>query len=266
MNRFNYCSAIKLSWKEVGTLIGEVVQKKLGREVKVRAHCDDSDYWSFGVFDTPFTVDEITLLLGMVEHDDEMLSDAIPAEGTASRSLGMYLSRKLLMKAMGVEWNEELITSTTLWLIDACKSEPIIRKNSIRIDQHHICLDDLKSKTELLQYFQENGPTHSTLMDFCEEYREQYGNELCWPYPISDGKHLGTFLLLVKEGVLSLPYDDADKIDYELFCVEDIVLFDADAMEVFIDDWNTFNEDLLKAMYAMKCYLRNKEEENEYKN
>ncbi len=131
---------------------------------------------------------------------------------------------------------------------------------NIKIGSLELNLAELKSRQELLDYFQENGPTHAALMDFCEEYRERYGNELCWPYPISEGKHLGTFLVLVKEGVLSLPYDDADKVDYELFCINDMVLFqDYADMEIFMDDWKLFHDDLMAAMTGMKDYLYEQE-------
>lgn len=135
----------------------------------------------------------------------------------------------------------------------------------IKIGGLEVDLEELRSRQELLDYFQENGPTHSALMDFCEEYREKYGNELCWPYPISEGKHLGTFLVLVREGVLSLPYDDADKVDYELFCMDDMRMFqDYADMEIFMDDWKLFHEELMAAMTGMKNYLYEQEvQENE---
>lgn len=130
----------------------------------------------------------------------------------------------------------------------------------LKIGDLTLNLEELKSRQELLDYFNGNGPTHSALMDFCEEYREKYGNELCWPYPISDGKHLGTFFVLVREGILSLPYDDADKVDYELFCMDDVALFqDYADMEIFMDDWKLFHNDLLQAMTAMRDYLYNQE-------
>lgn len=131
---------------------------------------------------------------------------------------------------------------------------------NIKIGGLTLNLEELRGRQELLDYFNENGPTHSALMDFCEEYREKYGNELCWPYPISDGKHLGTFFVLVREGILSLPYDDADKVDYELFCMDDMVMFEDYAdMETFMDDWNLFHNDLLQAMTAMRDYLSSQE-------
>ncbi len=138
---------------------------------------------------------------------------------------------------------------------------------NIKIGDLTLNLEELRSRQELLDYFNENGPTHSALMDFCEEYREKYGNELCWPYPISDGKHLGTFFMLVREGILSLPYDDADKVDYELFCVDDAALFkDYADMEIFIDDWKLFHNDLMKAMTAMRDYLYNQEVQSDGRN
>ncbi len=137
----------------------------------------------------------------------------------------------------------------------------------IKIGDLTLNVEELRSRQELLDYFNENGPTHSALMDFCEEYREKYGNELCWPYPISDGKHLGTFFMLVREGILSLPYDDADKVDYELFCVDDAALFEDYAdMEIFMDDWKLFHNDLMQAMTAMRDYLYNQEVQSDGRN
>ena len=66
---------------------------------------------------------------------------------------------------------------------------------------------------------------------------------------------------------MSLPYDDADKVDYELFCVDDAVMFrDYADMDIFIDDWNLFHTDLLQAMEAMRDYLYNEEVAEDDKN
>lgn len=138
---------------------------------------------------------------------------------------------------------------------------------NIKIGNLMLDLEELRSRQELLDYFNENGQTHSALMDFCEEYREKYGNELCWPYPISDGKHLGTFFVLVGEGVLSLPYDNADQVDYELFCMDDAALFqDYADMEIFMDDWKLFHNNLMQAMTGMRDYLYNQEVQSDGKN
>ena len=161
---------------------------------------------------------------------------------------------------MGIDWKHQLICKDVLWLVGIYNPMKEKGRSSITIGGRTFFLDQLKNKDELFEYLQENGASHSSLMDFCEEYREQYGNELCWPYPISDGKHLGTFLVLVKEGILSLPYDETDKEEYELFCLDDACLFrTAEEMDVFIQDWHSFDSDLRQAMTAMKRYLEKQE-------
>ena len=137
-------------------------------------------------------------------------------------------------------------------------------KGSGKSDELSIDLRCLKCKDDLFHYLCEYGATHESLMDFCEDYRTEYHNELCWVYPISDGKHLGTYLILVQEGVLSLPYDSANEEDYEIFALEDAHLFDAASMQTFIEEWNSFSVDLWHAMTEMKKYLQKKEDPDEH--
>ena len=107
---------------------------------------------------------------------------------------------------------------------------------------------------------------HRALMDICGEYMEKYQNELCWHYPTTDELHLGTFLLLVKEGVLSLPFNEVDSVDYELFCLEDACLCDAASINLLIADWYCFDADLRHAMEGMQRYYEKKEGQNEAQN
>lgn len=104
------------------------------------------------------------------------------------------------------------------------------------------------SKAAQLQFLAENG------FDVVP-----YQNELCWCYPITDELHLGTFLLLVKEGVLSLPFNEVDSVDYELFCLEDACLCDAASINLLIADWYRFDSDLRHAMEGMRRYYEKKE-------
>jgi len=114
----------------------------------------------------------------------------------------------------------------------------------------------LMSKDELLEFLRENGESDRALSHIRERYQSEFGNELIWFYPISDGKHMGTFIAVVKEGFISLPYDTADKEDYELLELDDAAMFDEDAMEIFIEDWRLFSDDLVSAMTDMLRILR----------
>jgi len=100
------------------------------------------------------------------------------------------------------------------------------------------------------------GEDYRALSRICDYYYKIFGNELVWRYPISDGKHMGTHITVVKEGFLSLPYDAVDHDDGELLELDDAAMFNADDFEFFIQDWRSFSEDLVSAMSDMQRILR----------
>jgi len=263
MNNGTYCRTLKLAWHDVGILIADYIGQLLGRKVYGTANYEGSDYWDFCAKSERFSVSELDRLVSRVNGDKRMRCETIPSDSEDSYSIGMRLSCAILERALRLSWNHMSMSETALWLVNVREIRPTTYKRVIDVGAHTIVLDELKSKDDTIAYLHENGPTHSTLMDFCEEYRERYHNELCWSYPISDGKHLGTFFLLVREGVLSLPYDDADKVDYELFCLDDARLCDKDSMSDFIDDWDTFERDLRSAMQSILAFYRREEEHDE---
>lgn len=114
----------------------------------------------------------------------------------------------------------------------------------------------LMSKDELIAFLHENGESDRALAHVRERYYEVFGKEMMWCYPISDGKHAGTFIVCVKEGFISLPYDMIDAEDYELLELGDAAMLDDETIEYFIDDWKLFSDDLMKAMTDMLCILR----------
>ena len=116
--------------------------------------------------------------------------------------------------------------------------------------------DKLLSKDELLKILHDNGEHDRGLSHVRERYQAEFGNELIWRYPITDGMHMGTFIVVIKEGFISLPFDEADSENYEVLVLDDAAMFDDDAMDVFITDWRSFSEDLLSAMFDMLRILR----------
>jgi len=124
------------------------------------------------------------------------------------------------------------------------------------IDNTQIDRDKLLSKSDTLGILRGYGEDSRALSRVCDYYFKIFGNELIWRYPISDGKHLGTHIVIVKEGFLSLPYDTVDREDGELLELSDAAMFDVDAMRFFIEDWRSFSDDLLNAMTDMLRILR----------
>ena len=252
-------NAQKLTWTEVTDIVRTEIQSILGTFLKCEASPDDSDYWDVQFGRDGIAVEQLYILLKAVGADEEMVSETIPCSEDnvlTSSCTGMKLATALMKRRMNLDWDHQLIREDALWLIGVRKAERSPEAPAIELDGRRILLAKLKSEAELMEFLQENGASHSSLMDFCEKYRGDYQNELCWNYPISDGKHLGTFLMLVKEGILSLPYDEVDKDEYELICLEEAGLFaTAEEMEIFIQDWLSFDSDLRQAMSAMKRYL-----------
>jgi len=123
--------------------------------------------------------------------------------------------------------------------------------NGVQIDRQKLI-----SKSELLEFLRENGEDDRAMAGIRDSYQKVFGNELVWRYPISDGKFLGTFIVAVKEGFISLPYDSVDRVDGELLELADAAMFDADAMRFFIDDWLSFSDDLASAMKDMLRHLQ----------
>lgn len=254
--------ALRITWTELSGIMQTEIEKILGREILCEAAPDDDCYWAVSFPTERLPLAELYRILDDLAATPKQRIDSVPAQNDHVESvdcIGMDAGKLLLRRHLGYTWQALHIDEEFMWVLGETEPEDQ-QKDTIRIAEKYIRLSELKSKQEVIEYLFDNGPTHATLMNMCEEYRQKYQNELCWKYPISDGKHLGTFMLLVKEGILSIPYDDADKVDYELFCMDDVCLFDLEAMEAFISDWYYFDVDLRHAMADMKRYLQKMEE------
>jgi len=116
--------------------------------------------------------------------------------------------------------------------------------------------DELYTKDELLKHLRENGESDRALTKVREKYLENFGNELVWRYPVSDGLHAGFLIVVVQEGFLSLPYDIMGRVEGEIFVMERAALLNEDALECFITDWALYSDDLLSALKGMLEELR----------
>jgi len=119
------------------------------------------------------------------------------------------------------------------------------------VDGIQIDKGKLLSKDEALDLLFEYGEDYRAMAHLGKYYRSNFGNELVWRYPISDGLHLGTHILIVKEGFLSVPYESINRDDGELLELNAAATFDADDIQFFINDWRSFSDDLLRAMSDM---------------
>lgn len=254
----------KLSWQEVTEALSAQIVEILQEPLDCVAGLDDEAYWDVRFQKPGLSLAQIHVLLDCADADEEMRIESLPCPAereTHSTSIGMRLSEALLKRHLQTDWGSMMIREEGLYLIGLKELLKTPKEPVLQLGDKTIPFSALKPKEALIDYLEENGASHTSLMDFCAAYLERFGNELCWPYPISDGMHQGTLLILVREGILSLPYDETDKEDYELFCLEDAAMFRSSGeMQNFIDDWRTFELDLKQAMYAMFRYLKEQEE------
>ena len=122
--------------------------------------------------------------------------------------------------------------------------------NGIEID-----VSKLISKDELLKELADGSTSDRDLADIRGRYFNEFENDLIWHYLISDGKHSGITIVVVKEGFLGLPYYDIQGTDYEIFELENAYLLDEDGLQRFIDEWKSFSDDLSGALSDMHKFL-----------
>ena len=122
----------------------------------------------------------------------------------------------------------------------------MITINGVQIDP-----EKLMSKDELLDYLRENGEDDKALAKVRENYYQIFGNELIWQYPISDGLHLASCIAVVREGFLNLPYDDVDTHYGELYELDDAKLHNEVSLQLFLDFFKPFADDLISALTSM---------------
>ena len=115
--------------------------------------------------------------------------------------------------------------------------------------------EKLLPKAELLAYLKEYGPTDRTLADIREKYEAVLGIDPIWRFPLSDGLHMGTVIIPVREGFLSLPYNDVDSEEYEIFLPDETCLMNETALDTFCDELWSYTEGFCKAMQEAKSLI-----------
>lgn len=256
--KFTKIPCYKLSWAEVGEIMAEEVSAILGRTVPCSAKSEDTSYWGCSFAD-PISLTELCMILQSVHATKEEWEDALPDEGDITiHDMGWNLGEKLLRRNLGVFWECRYIAEDALYLLGV-QDAPASDMDIVDVGGTKVCFADLKSKHELFNFFEEGACDHATLMEFCEDYKKRYNNDLCWPYPLGVDNHLGLMLVLVKEGVLALPYDGFDAGNYEFFTLKDAHLLTSDEITGLGDRWERFSDGLLSAVSDMAFYMHKRE-------
>ena len=209
----------RLSWDTVSRILEESVFELLRKKIRIKAWAEDTDYWGAIALDYRFSLDDLNRLMDSVQANNTVRLRTLPEDDTTTNSFGMDLGELLLKRKLQANWSD--------W-------------------------DKLMNTEDVKDYLYRNGCSDRALSEIREAYLEEFGNELCWRYPISDEKHLGAFILVVQEGFLHIPYDCVYYEPYELLEMDDIALHNAESLELFLADWINFSDDLVDALNAMR--------------
>ena len=263
MSTLKEYKTLKIEFGRVGMYITQLVSAILGREVNCTASRDDYDYWSVTAVNDRFTVPEIASLVWFANGDPDMYRSAIPIDSNSSRSLDMSLAGALLRRAMQLEWETEFITQEALWIVgqwpDGLKV-PEAGEDMIFIDSSAIRINQLWTADELVDRLFQAGGNYGALTGLCDRYQEQFGNELFWHYPMSDGKYTGVYFVLVQEGIAAISYDEVTAQDHEIFVRDSVKICSADDLNWFILAWKKNEAHLMGALEAVAFYLGKKDE------
>ena len=254
----NILQTLKLRWDEVGTLTGSVISVVLKRDVTCRAALDDYNYWTVSDTAGRFSHDDLDILLDYVEASREIREITFHGDSDTTVALDMGLAQALLKKKLNTSWEQELIKEDGLWLIGV-DPEHLNYAGTITVDGKIISMDALWSKEELVEQLFDAGGSEADLSDVCDRYVKQYGNQLYWSYPITDGEYNGVYFVLVQEGVLCLPYNVIDREEYEFFERDGVRLLSAEEMGYFISDWKQASQELEEVMDSFMNYLKARE-------
>lgn len=251
-------NALRLTWGEVSYYISGFVSRYLGREIVCKATVEDGNYWDTAAVNTEFTKPEFRTLLSLVNADDFMYHESLPKDSDTSRSLGMELSEALLKRVISSAWHCRSIHEDGLWLIginEKCITLPEINPNILLIDNCVVDTTMLISKDILMQKLEDSEGMCSDLSRICEENVVRFGNELYWHCPLPDSEHSGYYFVLVKEGVLTIPYNYVYDLNEEL-AEGDASLCTWHEMIDFQRNWNEYADYTAHILDTMANYLR----------
>ena len=109
----------------------------------------------------------------------------------------------------------------------------------------------LFTRLEVLDILEKDGGTDRGLSIIRNEYDKTFGGELVFRYPIMAGDALGTVIIPVREGFLSIGYNTMNREDYEIYDLDTERLLSERDIEHMKDTWMIYSKGLVSALCGM---------------
>lgn len=235
-------NALLLTWGEVSFYIGQKVSDIIGRKITCHSGYEDAYYWGVAATNDTFSVQELKDILCYVNATKPLYDETLPPDSDSSKSLGMGLSQKLLEKCIGSSWEHLSFSNDGLWLVGVNSDVvnlPEMSPDTIYVEDCFVDTTKLISKDELMKYLENTDGMGSDLDEICQKNLLEYGTKLYWYCPLPSKDHEGYYFVLVREGVLSLPYNHVYDRDEEL-ALGDAKLFDSREIFRVKCEWDDF--------------------------
>lgn len=113
----------KFTWKEISKVLSSEISQILSRDIVCNASPVDHNYWAVKLSSRieRWELDCLVAVSGASAEDrNETLGDEPPVNFA---DLGLALSERLLMKALGYSWVAFHITEDYLWLLDITRKD-----------------------------------------------------------------------------------------------------------------------------------------------
>ncbi len=255
MNNKNIRPSLKLSWDEVNHYFEQLLSVILQRKIQITCSVEDNSFWTAASKSYLFSVNEINKLLKYADITDEAtITEAIPEDNKPTHSIGMRLSEELLKKAINCSWDCVSVSDECMWICGI--EEQALTGDIMFIGNTAIERRKLWSMENVISYLEDSYSIYADLVDLAHEYVKEFGNELYWDYPISDGLHNGVYFFVVYEGILCLPYNKVTEEDGVHFITKEAKICSSEDMQYFINDFNKYAASLMKTMQNLKAFAK----------
>ena len=238
---------VRLSWDFVGACIEKEIKKLLGLEIKCKASASEWDYWAVSFLEGEMELSKLYPLfekVGLIKIEAQQ--ESLPEEGKmVVRSIGMQLSEVILQKHLGYSWTQ-ILAGEYLWLIGVDNTCFLI--NGFRLES-----SALPSKEELCTILSEQGANTRTLTTYTLD--KPYKSFYFWDYKARIYGNWGGVFVLVKEGVVFIPYWEVDRTNGKLLLLDEIINVQKSDMDKFIANWENRSNEFVHTMYELKSYL-----------
>ena len=235
-------NALLLTWGEVSFYIGQKVSDIVGRKIICHSRYEDAYYWGVAATNDTLSVQELKDILCYVNASKEMYDETLPSDSDSSKSFGMCLSEKLLEKCIDSSWEHLSFSDCGLWLVGVnpeVVNLPEMNPDTIYVEDCFVDTTKLISKDELMKYLEDTDGMGSDLDEICQKNLLEFDTKLYWHCPLPSKHHEGYYFVLVREGVLSLPYNHVYDRDEEL-ALGDARLFDSREIFRVKCEWDDF--------------------------